>query len=147
MCQTTHLRARFGPWWPLGDFGFRGYHWGSNSQRCALSVRGDLWGICGAPAGSFAQGGPQEHSGVWMRGFQGVYSLLTVKKSYLGQRSSKQEKTAFSCVEQYRSQKESPGPLGLVREAPPRRAGLALAWKGREKEYLGRFPSVAQKWS
>lgn len=143
MCQTTHLKARFGPWWPLGDFGFRGYHWGSNSQHCTLYVRGNLWGTCG----EFCTGRPQEHSGVWMCGFQGVYSLLTVKKPYLGQRSSKQEKTAFSRMEQYRSQKASPGPLGLVREAPPRRAGLALAWKGREKEYLGRFPSVAQKWS
>lgn len=32
----THVRARCGPWWPVGDFGFKGYHWCSNSQHCAV---------------------------------------------------------------------------------------------------------------
>ena len=52
---------------------------------------------------------------------------------------------AFSPVELYeRSQKASPGPLALFREASPRRAGLASAWKGREE---GIFREISHRGS
>ena len=46
VCQTTHLRARFGPWWALGDFSFKDNCWGAtpNSALCTWSVPGRLGG-------------------------------------------------------------------------------------------------------
>ena len=56
VCQRTHPRARFGSWWALGDFDFKGNCQGAtpNAALCTWSAPG-RWG--GGGAGSIHEYG------------------------------------------------------------------------------------------
>ena len=144
----THLRARFGPWWALGDFSFEGNCWGA-TPNAALCT----WSALGRPerAGAGREGVmsmDEWFPGNLKRKEEREFSFLRrISLSlYLGQRSNKeQEKMAFSPVKGIRRRAQDPSHWS--EKLPQERAGLASAWRAGKKEHLERFPNRTQKWS
>ena len=145
----THLRARFGPWWALGDFSFEGNCWGA-TPNAALCT----WSALGRPerAGAGREGVmsmDEWFPGNLKRKEEREFSFLRrISLSlYLGQRSNKeQEKMAFSPVKRIRRQAQDPL-LHWSEKLPQEGQDLPRPGRAGKKDHLGRFPSVAQKWS
>lgn len=119
--QMTHLRASLALGWPLGDFGLKSSHWCSNSQHCALSVPGSLWGTVGCLLRE-ALGTFRNRKCMFCREFIGFLQRnSTTWVSHEEHSCNEQEKLACSCSMVWQGSEGQPRPRSEQRR--PRGGG------------------------